>query len=417
MPLGLDFLNQIVNVQWGGKQFLYSGGDGMFRSSDGASWIQMSTSVPAISLAWIDDVWIGVGKNGEVWRSEDGAQTWTSTTSPSSFVAQVAAMRPVGEDDEGKPLPGKFALLAHENDDGMQHVYISNNLGKSWSVALSIIVTINPDAEGRSGHKVLSALSGCAEAFFIGGTIHETFWDAGSGYLWVSTDGISFDDGTMVFGPGTNYGPDGSGPTSGFSAAGVGYDTKTRKYMLCGTNTQTTTPNPDGSSSTYNDMIYTISVSPHFGLSTGTPFKHDTFSSPDGGIITSGAPSVAGGEDSFATTINSFKFSHGPEAAGTDLMACWVPGSISTLTSVAAGQGSMAGSMCFKSAVNAGNGNGSKQGIFACVAFGAANGVYVAKTDDDFTLKHNGQPIRFASGTIAGGAIAVGKISFQSDTA
>ena len=131
MPFAQDILTRINKVHWASKeQFLYSGDDGMFGSSNGESWKKADHSVPAISLAWMDDVWVGCGTDGSVWRSEDGAQNWSLIDGAPKFV-EIVSMRPKGTDEHGKPRPGVFAGWLRSEDSDDDFVYTSQDLGKN----------------------------------------------------------------------------------------------------------------------------------------------------------------------------------------------------------------------------------------------------------------------------------------------
>src|SRR5215471_5450278 len=116
MPLDLDFINQIINIQWGGKQFLYSGADGMWTSSDGEQWTKLDNSVAATSLAFVDGVWVAVNETDKdkVWLSTDNAITWKSISIASDMTFTcAAAMKPKEKDTAGNPVPGFLAVLAY----------------------------------------------------------------------------------------------------------------------------------------------------------------------------------------------------------------------------------------------------------------------------------------------------------------
>lgn len=411
MPLELDILTRLTNVQWGAElEFLYSGGDGMFRSSDGEKWEKVSSSVPAVSLAWIDDVWVGCNPNGGCWRSEDGATTWQSVSAPD--FEEVVAMRPAGEDTDDNPLKGVFAGWK-EDDDGNGEVYSSHDLGQTWQRVLTIDSKV-----GATGHESIAALSGCGEALFLTTQRLENDTDSGSVYIHISTDGHGFDK-SMLFGPGTVA--DLRLPTRGYAGGHVGFDPQSKQYTATGYRAfgSGKIGEDPGEILSYRDdsLIYTTSSDASFGSGEGSVIHTERivnyYDFIEGNVL-GGPHGCAGGNGTFATggrIIHDF-FAADMPPPSMDLMAF-----LGTAGQVLVKSNSLTGfigSFCFKKGGKESDSSDQTEmppGTFACVAYSGtgAGGVFIANDSGSFTQTHAGTSI---GGTnVNGGAVAVGKIS------
>jgi hypothetical protein len=399
MALAQDILTRIINVHWGGKVgFLYSGADGMFTSSDGNDWTRLESSVPAVSLAWVDGVWIGCGPGG-VWRSEDGAQSWEPVGVPA--FEQVAAMKPTGMGPDDKPKPGIFAGWREDDDGENQIVYTSLDLGKTWTMALTLPTNGGTD----DGFEDIVGLSSGGEGIFVCTVWQSSSFHHGDGKIYSSIDGNTFSAET-VFGPGNiTLGDDPDQyPRIGFTAASVGYDAKTKQYIAVGD--KNTLPS-SGVNESY--VIYTISSSSSFGMSAGT-IADSGVSTPAGEQVgASATASATGGDGKFATGTSLFRFGTGGVYVNSDWKARFIPGTSQVLQTTEILKGGHVGSFCFKSDETSTDGEGSDQGVFACTAFGTdmAGGVYVTSGMASFVMKHSGTGIDIGGGTPRG-AVAVG---------
>ena len=400
MPFEHDPFTQIVNVQWGeGLHFLYSGADGMFGSEDGQTWKKATSSVPAGSLAFVDDVWVAAGSSG-CWRSDDGAESWQAVGAPAFY--QVVAMKPKGVGPDGEPKQGVFAGWL-EDESGDNHiVYTSHDLGKTWSEALTLPTTVD-----ENGDQSIRGLSGCGGALFVCTRWSSSIFHHGDGNIYASLDGHSFSSQT-VFGPGSTIlpGDPDQFPRKGFSATAVGYDAKTKTYIAIGG--KEIIP-AFGTQESY--LIYTLAGSPSFGSGDGTVAASATQS--HGGDFLSVTNSAAGGDSKHVTGLSLFHNAVDGSFVSGALQACFIPGSPETTENMGDHAGGFIGSFCFKPDVEEEATDGepvSGEGTFACVAFGASlsGGVYVdAGTSGHFIKTHSGQMI-----PNAGSAIAVGTVGF-----
>jgi len=415
MPLSLDIVSQIVNVQWGGEQFLYSGADGMFGSDTGKTWEKLAKSVPAISLAFIDDVWIGVSQTG-TWKSKDGAQTWEKLSVPSTFntVMDIIAMKPKGVDDEGKEKKGVFAAWVSEDASGdNQLVYTSHDLGDTWTVALTI-----PYLVGTDGNETINGISGCGDHFFVCTSRAATVYHLGDGMIYSSSDGSAFTS-TTVFGPGTDRTPpvDPNAPSWGYAATAVGFDEKTRTYMAIGGKQGGAVVNVVETA-----LIYTTSTSGSFSQTEGTIAVSASQILNTGDSIAAIGSAAAGGAGMHATGHLLSRYDGAVGFVSGDLKAGFIPGTQQQLQAMG-GVGGYVASFCFNKGGSAGStedDSEDKNGVFGCVAFGTdmKGGIYIAKPGEAFAKTHDGTPIDIGGpgNPSPRGAVAVGKVSLEGST-
>jgi hypothetical protein len=426
-PYLTDPFQCIVNVSWGGLQFLYSGADGMFGSNDGVNWTATGSSVPAIGLAWIDNVWVAIGGDGSSWTSSDGAQTWQEGLGILN-VQQVAAMRPAGVDDQGNKPQGVFAAWGYDAEFNNAIVYISNDLGQSWDVAMIISLTVGVD-----GYEVPQALSGCGGAFFFTTNWGNDRFSDGNGKLYVSTGGGEFDGGAIVFGPSTDWQPDDPPPTfnKAFTALGTAYDQSTGTYILLGLAYRTQL----GSGRT-NNAVYAASSAPVFGQSEGTPFYEtkDAVHPDLSGIFISSYNGAAAGAGFCATVLPLVNFPSGTPT-DTDFIAAYTTGDTTGLFTAGSPSASYAiSSVCFKSknfkpgeaiiTPPADPTTTDSTAMFALVAYAVdstsgadlGGGVFTATPGGSFTQTHEGTPLATPSSPgnfTAGGAVATGRVNLS----
>jgi hypothetical protein len=401
MALGLDFLTQIINVHWGGKlHFMYSGADGIYGSKDGESWKKAESSVPATSLAWVNDVWIGIGPGG-AWRSEDGAKTWTPASGLPSACKDVVAMIPEATTENGEPKKGIFATWADNEEEQNAIVYTSHDLGLSWGAVLTIPMTV-----GEDGYESVRGLSGCGAAFFVCTGRGATATHNGDGMIYASTDGSSFSS-QLVFGPGTDVGGEPIYPRKGFGGAAVGFDEKTGTYIAMG---NSEIVQADGVRESF--LIYTRSDGPSFSAGEGTIAASASQSVTEGGDQISPPGGATGGDGIHASGCLRFNFSPaGPFTSGS-IEGGFIPGSISDLLPMGDMIGGNILSFCFKSGEQSESDEAAAKppppGKFACIALNSENsgGVFIARTGGGFTKTHSGTGIEGRA------AVAVGKISF-----
>ena len=396
--LGLDFLTRITNIHWGGLALLYSGADGMFGSEDGETWKEAPASVPATSLAWMNDVWVGCNPEVGCWYSEDGAKSWTG--GGPSF-KQVAAMQPAGLDDQGKPNPGMFAGY---DSDGK--VYTSSD-GKSWAVALTIAADL-----GDEGSEGITGLSGCGGAFFVGTVSRVNSTSANTATFYSSFDGSGFTSQTVA--TGTFWDGDRSKPPpslfTGYSPGGVGFDKKTKVYLA-------TIQKEEGLAGGTVNTYMQVSASGGGSFGEGTPIATGSLVSGEGDSI-SVYSSVAGGDGTFVggSALRHFN----PLQTGGEVRAHWLPGgSAQTLESYSgAVSDEFIGSFCFtnfeEEDTEEMEPTEPKPGVFACVAYGAgaAGGVFIAKAGKSFRKTHSGTGIVGVEVAQPAGAVAVGELSW-----
>jgi len=395
MPVDLDFLKRIINVQWGGKQFLYSDAEGMWTSTDGQDWTQLDNSVPATSLAFVDGTWIAVSEADydQVWRSTDNAGTWESISIASNMRATcAAAMKPKGTDGEGKPLPGVLAVLGIGTFG--YRVYTSNDGGDTWSQAFQFA---NDQVEGLPGGH---GLSGCGGALFVAaqqiqhkaisippfGDTHYIAYQ--NGMLYVSTDGMGF-SGSMVWGPGDAGWDSVTGFWSmGYATGGVGYDDRAQQFCLTGFKFDR-----DGN----NKLMQKTSNDPNFSTGDGAEIASD--SQP----LAGGFP-IAGGsteDDAPAEFATGYTIEQNPDAATPDfnIYAAFISGEKTLLKTV---PNDFAG-YAFSN-VNFNN------GTFAAVITATnLSQIYIASPSSSFSLAHSGTPIVWDKSVAA--ALAVGSVS------
>lgn len=405
-PYKEDYFQRITAVQWAkGTAFLYSGADGMFGSSDGQTWEAAPSSAPASSLAWTSGVWVACGPGGS-WRSTDGAKTWQSI-SPNFNV--VVAMTP-----KGKNKHGVFAGWVPSDSVSDEQIYLSQDLGKTWSLALSVKVEIpytTPDGAYRPGYESGDALSGCGAGIFFSTIKGDTAFSNGDGVVYSSFDGFSFSrqqvwSGTTFF----PWDPPTFEPLEGYTATAVAYDEQTDIYYLTGHWEHN--PGP----AEYR-AIYATARS---GAFTGSDIvKSTTF--PEFSV---GSNSAAGGDSRVVgeLAITNINLTGGP--APGRLEALWFTGGseqVLATSSDTTGLGNPSygvGSFCFKSGAKSSQINQQaqppKKGTFACIAFGdGGGGVFVAAQGGSFTKTHSGSPIISSSGSNYGlGAVAVGQLSW-----
>lgn len=411
--LGLDFLTQIVNVHWDeGEDFLYSGGDGMVGSHDGVNWEPMPSSIPALSMAFIDDCWIAITGNGGrgYYRSEDSAKSWQAFSPPSGFFDTVAAMQPLGPDGKpkldsnGEPVPAWFAMSGQSEDGNNYVVFTSNDKGDSWKLALSVDAS-RTDTSQEFGTKV----DGCGGAFFYGSgkTTYNDFGTYGEGFLYVSTDGLSFSGPTMVFGPGYY---DADNNSLGYENGGVGYDNVTKQYALTGFKQ---TSSLGGGTS--NFLMYKKSSTPHFGAGDGAVFAESNNPPGGGGTTASGGVFVAGGGGYFATGYHIMTSFTGTDD-NFDIYAVMLPGAPKHITSVLFNQSGYP----FSSVAYAkGKEEATKEaiegsGTFCCTtSFGTAK-IFTAKPGGSFSQTHAGPPILLGANSVFN-CVAAGKVTLKKD--
>jgi hypothetical protein len=398
MPVQHDPFAQIVNVHWGdGLQFLYSGADGMWASEDGQSWKKAEHSVPAVSLATVDEVWVGVGPDG-VWRSVDDATTWAPITGVPALL-EVVAMKPKDVGPDGGSKKGVFAGWM-EDEEGENHiVYTSLDLGKTWLRALSISTTV-----GENGYEFIQGISGCDGTLFVCTSRGATASHNGDGLIYSSITGSAFKS-QLVFGPGTDPGI-GAFPRLGFYACAVAFDEKAKRYIAIGGKEY----RPDAGGVHESFLIYATSATSSFGTSEGTIAASASQTTGAGDFI-SVATSAAGGNGKHIAGLYLFHNGVGGVFVSGELKAGSIPGLLASLQSMGGSAGGYIGSFCFKPDEVSTDGSGSDQGVFACTAFGAdkSGGAYLT-SGAAFTRTHSGKGIDI--GGAPRGAVAVGTVGF-----
>lgn len=420
MPVEHDPLTQIVNVHWEEERsgFLYSGADGMFGSSDGIEWHQNKKGVAAATLAFVDDVWVAFGRrNGEAWRSTDGATSWTPIPNAPALI-QVVAMKPTG----GKQ--GVFAGWKEDDDTGDGQIYVSKDLGKSWQLAKTIISSwpagiyeipgpSGPIIINLTGYEIINGISSGGGALFVCTIWGSSQFHTGDGKIYSSITGDSFSEQT-VFGPGTENFPDPTltvpRPTDGFATSAVAYDGKTKIYMATGLRQRTE------AGEAFYDMIYTTSSSPSFGEGHGTSLVSRQYPAT---LRTVGAASGGDGVHIGAFSISQYSLT-GAFIEGS-INVVFIPGAAQLLLS---GFGGTITSICFKSdseESTEGSTDEGDTGIFACCAFASTlnGGVYIARAGQNVHNTHSGTAFGTAPNIFRPcGEVAVGNIDFlESSTA
>lgn len=417
----LHFTQQVINVQWGGLHFLYSGADGMFGSENGDKWQKLETgAVPATGLAWVDDVWVATGSGGP-WRSEDGGKTWESAGA--NEFTQIAACKPddVAEDADGQPIKnGIFAGYKQDEDGDNEQVYISRDLGKNWSIELSIPTTI-PAEEGRDGSEFAQVLSGCGNGIFLSTMKQDTRDHHGDGCIYVSMNGGGFGGRQQIwtgsFNPFVSGGA--SDPhTIGYSPGAVGFDAKTKQFCLMASKEEGFGPGGALGSLTEYSIIYATGLGGSFSgeaeiiKRTKGPLDN-AFPQVTGGLA------AAGGDGKFAGTYNDLfwpNFASGPPLVGQLMAVFFGSGDLAatSLISVPNMFGELAsaqvGPVCWKPPDGSST-TDPPTGTFACVAFGAdaePGGVWIIKDAGAWQQTHNGQG--FTDNPRAG--LAVGSLSW-----
>jgi hypothetical protein len=402
--------------------FLYSGQDGMFGSSDGVTWVAAPNSVAAIGMAWIDNIWVAISIDGHSWRSTDGAQTWVAGPDILN-VRQVVAMRPPGVDEFGAKKAGVFAAWGN-NDAGDGIVYLSSDLGVHFDPTLIIL------AEDAGAFESIESLSGCGGAFFL-----TTQWSSDdlhndNGKVYVCTDGIGFDAGTIVLGPAS---ASGDNPSAGYSAFNVDYDQSTGEYTLFGAGGVT----PVVLGQITSKLLYTTSMSTEFDeTATGTLNYQTTWTVSAGGHViqnsNGGAVGNGYGAVIFPMLNAPASLSYTPTSATFSTL--YLTGTKADLFTADDGTPEWAvGPVCFKSdtfipgEVATAPFPGQKtdpSAIFACVAMASnvttgvaeGGGVYTAVAGHAFEKTHDGSLIQGRIGGLyepVGAAVAVGVVTFS----
>jgi hypothetical protein len=412
--LVLDFLNRPINIHWGGGlHFLYSGADGMFGSKDGEEWKKAppESSVPATALAWVDNVWLALG-GGTTWRSEDGGKIWEVASGPQ--FQQIAACKPQVVEDE--PIKnGVFAGYKSDDEGEHEEVYLSDDLGKTWSKVLNIPTKI-PFGDGEDGYEYAQVLSGCGNGIFLSTIKGDERSSNGDGCVYASMNGAGFGARQQIW-SGTIRHPDDPLPervqTKTYSAGAVGFDSETQQFCLMCLKEEGFGPGgAEGSAFNYSIIYATGSDGSFSGeneiIKRLRGALEDPYRSVNGGLA------ATGGDGRFAGTYNDL-FHTSSELQGDLVIAFFGggAGSETLLAGVDMFAGARIGPVCWKPGSESESTPETPTGTFACVAFSSdtapgEGGVWIAKADGSWQKKHDGQ---------AGqrGAIAVGKLSWFGD--
>lgn len=400
---------RVTKVHWDdGLAFLYSGPEGMFASDDGETWTaagaegNSGTSVPATSLAWIDDVWVACDDNGgQSWRSTDGGETWVSM---GFDFRQVGGCQPPPVGDEEQP--GIFGAYREDGDNGL--VYLSTDKGASWSVAHTIPMTI-PFGAG-DGFESIKALSGCGNGIFVGTIRGESAFANGDAMVYASINGAGFSSqkvwtGTNDVPTGEEWVPDPH--TLGYRGGAVGYDKESGTYAFVGLKEEKTDASP-APTDVATSVIYATGSGGSFSgeseLATATRTSAPATPLIGEGVSDSGFASGGDGKFITAGRRDNFTASGGdpPTPADFELYRFGSGSGTQVLLSVddIFASSSFFSQMCWK------EGDNDAPGTFACVVIGGSNSrVFVAKDGSNtFLQKHS------SGGDF--GAIAVGKVSW-----
>jgi hypothetical protein len=402
MPgLALDFLNRIVNVHWGkeGLHFLYCGTDGMFGSEDGEKWQQAEGAVPATALAWVDDVWMAIGSGGP-WRSDDGGKTWLAMGAPE--FDQIAACK-------SRTGDGIFAGYKQDEEGDNEEVYISRDLGKSWSKELTVPTTINTD-----GYESARVLSGCGYGIFLSTIKGDELFSGGDGCVYALMDGGSFGGREQVWSGFTRHVDDPPAVrahTKGYSPAAVGFDSKSRQYCLMGFKEEGFGPGGAEGSLTHYSIIYATGLGTSFAGETeiAQRIKQPLASNYSDLILGLGA---AGGDGKFAGTYIDRTWAGPSPPLEADLVVAFFDGGSGSETLISVPDlfaGGAIGPVCWKPGGDSDLTTEAPEGTgtFACVAFDSeAGGVWIEK-GGGWRKTHSGLPY---------GGIAVGKLSWLGST-
>lgn len=409
MAIEHDPITQIVNVQWEEEEgfgFLYSGTDGMWGSQTGETWERAPSSVPAISLAFADGVWVAAGRDG-CWRSEDGATTWDATGGPNFFRVAAMELKEVATDG----TKGIFAGWNEDEEGDNALIHISRDLGKTWAVELSIPTSI-PFGDNEDGYEIVSTLSGCGNGLFVTTQKGESRYANGDGMVYSSIEGSGFL--RQEVWTGTNHLPplEPGVSSTGYGAAGIGFDPKSKTYSLVGYRQHSAGPGGAQGQDITSTVIYAISASGTgwSGENTIAETVHPRLARDYEQVGPSW--SCAGGAGKFVTGIER-DFHHADLSISGDFEAHFFNGGSGSHTLISVAdifKGGSIGSFCFRGSGETAT-DGDAEGTFACVAFGTGDlgGVFISKNGGDFQQTHSGQ---------GPGTVAVGTLSFlETETA
>jgi hypothetical protein len=418
----LDFLHWPNNVHWASGHFLYSGADGMFGSKDGKEWQKLkSGAVPATGLAWVDDVWVATG-NGGPWRSEDGGRTWQSAGAPQFEQVAGCKPEPVTTPTETKEKKGIFAGYKRDEEGGNEEVYISRDLGKTWSAELAIPLVI-PFGDNEDGYEFATVLSGCGNGIFLSTVKGNTRFSAGDGCVYALMDGGGFGGRQQIWSGTTSFFGDPDPHSLAYTAGAVGFDSQTKAFCLMYGRFEGFGPGGSAGAAQIWSVGYGTGSGASFGgeneiaRRTRAPLA-DTFAQLAIGL------GAAGGDGKFAGTYQSLLVSNVLPVSGQLIVTVFGGGTGSeTLISVPNMDGESAsqnGPICWKS----GGGEESstdattetKGGTFACVAFGVdaqGGGVWIAESGGAWHQTHTGQAFpNHEQPRTQRAALAVGSLSW-----
>jgi len=381
--LGLDVLQRIINVRWSTSlAFLYSGADGMFGSKDGQEWEKLTQgAVPAEGLAWVDGVWMAIGEVG-TWRSVDGGKTWNEGAAGTGLdFQQIVACKPkpgTKQEDNETDMPGIFAGWLEDAETGNAMVYLSMDLGETFSLALEVPSSI-PFGDNENGFEFGIILSGCGNGIFLSTIYGPHSYASGDGCVYVSLDGGGF-GGRQVVWPGTSdyfpY-PDFVPQTysNGYTAGAVGYDSETDQFCLIGHQTESHSVGLGGFLGANTDarIIYATGTGGSFGGGGILISRYTPALSRQLKILALGSGAAGGGGEFVATYVDEYwpDFYSGGTGLQGKLTASFVPGGGDVLISVPSMFDTTGRAQCgpvvWKS-------DKAEAGTFACIAFGTDSG-------------------------------------------
>jgi hypothetical protein len=418
MPLGLDFLNQITNVHWGGGlHFLYSGADGMYGSKDGVTWAPAPPggSVQVLSLAWVDGVWVGTSSSA-TYRSTDGGKTWVSAGGGFRWV--VACKPKTGATDRGGSTKGIFAAYKQDDEGEHEQIYISRDLGQSWGIELDIPTSYN----GGEGSESFVALSGCGNGIFVSTQKSDTSLSGSDAVVYSSIDDGGFSKQVVWQGIPEVPGQDGLA----YGPGGVGFDSKTQQFCFTGLRLFSTGPGGVLGRDQTMSIIYATGT----GGSFAGESVIDSVFIPRNAVsydFLAGGFGTCGGDGKFATTSRLDQIQPtGPTPA--DLRVHFIPGAANVLMSVTNifdddNVQLQLGPICWRShsqekTDEAPTDQQESLGTWCCIAFGpgadATGGVWTAKAGGGFAKTHSGTG--FAEEFSQRAGLAVGRLSWLGST-
>jgi hypothetical protein len=229
MPLAFDFLQRVVNVQWGEEEDFLICGNSLFApvinlgdtSLDGEIWKPLDGLLDVGPVAYGENVWFVRHR-----RSTD-LKSWETTPIPG--MRGIAYGKPKGTEGHGLFVACSDSVFSDRNQ-----AFVSDDLGKTFS---SVGLGFDLDAEG-AGMRA-STVSFANDAFYIGSQAQlNSTLDAGDPYpkLWRSVNGHAWTSVSMFTGLTPYvYSTAGSNPNYKPGAIGsVAGDSKSEKLCVVG---------------------------------------------------------------------------------------------------------------------------------------------------------------------------------------